>query len=168
MKLTVQSLTAAAFAPFGSVLARPTAAPTAELSQGELRYWADVVTVPDLGGPIGLGYATLAVRPFVQTCAEQHVHSPEVLQPMGGDMIVVVGPPTPAGELPPLDRFAAFRVAHDQAVVLKPGVWHYAPFAIDRPMAFTVLLKAGTNRDDAIFAEFPKGEVIELEVYWRS
>jgi ureidoglycolate lyase len=164
MKLKAKTLDAAVFAPFGSVLARPTVAPTAELGEGELRYWADVVRLPDLGGAAGLGYATLAMRPLVQTCAEQHVHSPEVLQPIGGDMIVVVGPATPAGQLPPLDRFAAFRVPQDQAVVLKPGVWHYAPFAIDRPMAFTVLLKAGTNRDDAIFAEFPAGGVLEIEV----
>lgn len=164
MKLKVKPLDAAAFAPFGSILARPAATPTAELGEGELRYWADVVTLPDLGGPVGLGYATLAVRPFVQACAEQHVHSPEVLQPIAGDMIVVVGPATAAGDLPPLDRFAAFRVAQDQAVVLKPGVWHYAPFAIDGPMAFTVLLRAGTNRDDAIFADFPAGGVLEIEV----
>jgi ureidoglycolate lyase len=164
MKLKVKPLDAAAFAPFGRTVTRPTTTPAGELPGGVLRYWADVVTIPDVGGALGVGYATLAVRPFVQTCAEQHVHSMEVLTPIGGDMIVVVSPATGAGELPPLDCFAAFRVAEGQAVVLDPGVWHYAPFAIDGPMAFTVLLKAFTNRDDAIFADFPAGETLEIEL----
>jgi ureidoglycolate lyase len=167
MKLKAQPLSAEAFAPFGQVVSLPTTDPTASVEGGTLDYWADVVTIPDLGGPIGAGYATVVKRPFVQTCAERHMHTPEFLQPAKGDMIVVVGPPLyPENpeQLPPLELFAAFRVAEGQAVIVNPGVWHYAPFAIDNPISFTVLFKAGTSQDDVAFVDFSADGVLEIEI----
>jgi ureidoglycolate lyase len=167
MKLKVHPLTAEAFAPFGQVVSLPSGKPTAVVDGGGLTYWADVITVPDLSGALGVGYCTVVSRPFIQTCAERHMHTPEFVQPMKGDMIVVVAPalhPESPRQLPPLREFVAFRVAEGQALVFNPGVWHYAPFAVDRPMCFTVLFKAGTSDDDAVVVDFPAGEALEIEV----
>jgi ureidoglycolate lyase len=167
MKLKVKPLTAETFTQFGQVVSRPSSAPDASVEGGTLDYWADVVTAPDLGGPLGVGFATVIPRPFLQTCVERHMHGPEILQPAFGDMIVVVGPPLYPDEpdrLPPLEQFEAFRVAEGQAVVFNPGVWHYAPFAIDRPVCFTVFLRAGTLTDDAIFVDFSADDILEIEL----
>jgi ureidoglycolate lyase len=166
MKVRVRPLDADTFAPFGLVVSPPPGEPTAVVD-GALKYWADVVTVPHITEPIGVGYCTVAKRPFIQTCAERHMHTAELLQPMKGAMIVVVGPavhPEQPRQLPPLDGFAAFRVEEGQAVVLNPGVWHYAPFAVNAPICLTVIFKAGTSQADAIVVDFPAGDILEIEL----
>ena len=167
MKVKLQPLSAEAFAPFGQIVSRPTTEPDARVEGGALHYWADVMVLPPFGGPVGVGYATVAPRPLVQTCAERHMHGPEMMQAAFGDMIVVVGPslyPDEPDRLPPLEEFRAFRVAEGQAVAYYPGVWHYAPFAIDRPLCLTVLLKAGTIDDDAVFVDFSAYGALEIEI----
>ena len=91
----------------------------------------------------------------------------ECLLPVGGDMLVVVGPaeyPDRPEALPALEHWAAFRVAEGEAVILRPGVWHWAPFAVDHPMRGFVIYKAGTSESDVIFREFDPEATLEIEI----
>jgi ureidoglycolate lyase len=165
MRLHAQPLNAEAFAPFGKVVLLPQTAPTA--SGDGLDYWADVAIMPPVDGSVSIGYATVEPRPFVQTGAEAHLHTAECLLPVCGDMLVVVGLPpvgSPPETLPAPDLFAAFRVAQGEAVILNPGVWHWAPFPVADPIRLFILLRAGTAANDVIFKEFPPDALLELEL----
>jgi ureidoglycolate hydrolase len=165
MKLKAQALTAEAFSPFGMVADRPNRPPAARLD--ELDYWSDIAALTDLGGPLSIGFASLKVVPMVQTSMERHLRTFEVLIPLGGDIVVVVAPaeyPSEPLRLPDPMRFRAFRVRAGQAVIFHAAVWHYAPFAVDRPIGMFVLSRAGTASDDAYVVELPPSEQIEVEM----
>jgi ureidoglycolate lyase len=163
MKLKVQALTADAFRLFGDVIAAPAHEPTAQ-PEG-MAYWAGVAELPELGTAYSVGYATQEVRPFVQTMAERHLRTPELLMPVGGDMAVVAGPAEHLDEperLPAPELFAAFRVPEGQGVIFRAGVWHWAPFAVDRTITLLVVYAAGTAEEDAVVVELPPEMIIEL------
>jgi ureidoglycolate lyase len=165
MKLKVQPLSAQAFAPFGHIVTQPNTPSGAGL--GFLDFWPDLAPLPDTGGPYGVGYITVEPRPLVQSCAERHMHTAECLVPVGGDMLVVVGPPEHLDRpdmLPPPQDFAAFRVAEGEAVILHPGVWHWAPFAAEGPIRGFVIYKAGTSESDVVFREFAPEATLEIEI----
>ena len=165
MKLKAQPIGASAFALFGQVVSIPQAEPTASLEG--MDFWAGVATLPDLGAAYGVGYATQAKRPFRQTSVERHLKTPELLMPVDGDMIVVVGPPDYLDEpqrLPAPERFVAFRVAEGQGVIFKPGVWHWAPFAVDATIRLLVIFAAGTPQSDAVVVAIPPDGVLEIEL----
>jgi len=48
--------------------------------------------------------------------------------PLDGDILMHVAPATPPQAVP-LDKIEVFRVPKGTLVVLRPGVWHCAPFA---------------------------------------
>lgn len=164
MRLKVQPLTAEAFAPFGQVISPPANEPTAR-PEG-MEYWAGVAQLPDAGAAYDVGYATQAQRPWVQACAERHRYTAELLYAAGGDMVVVAGPPDYPDEparLPAAERFVAFRVPEGQGVVFAPGVWHWAPFAVDATLKLVVIYRAGTASDDGVVADFRPEDVLEIE-----
>jgi ureidoglycolate hydrolase len=165
MVLTAQELSASSFQPFGQVIAAPSRTPTA--SPAGMEYWADVARLPELGRPYAIGYATQELRPFRQSCAERHMKTPELLFVAGGDMVVIVGPadhPSEPSRLPTLAAFAAFRVEEGSGVLFGPGVWHWAPFAVSRPIRLLVVYSAGTAESDAVVADFPGGGYLEVRL----
>ena len=67
-------------------------------------------------------------------------------------MVVIAAPPMYMDEperLPPLSEFAAFRIPEGIPILFHPGVWHWAPFAVDKTVALTVGFRKGTSADDA-------------------
>ena len=107
-----------------------------------------------------------AVRPGVQKNAERHMNTPELLMPIGGDMIVVVGPPDYPKEperLPEPSRFRAFRVTEGTAIVFKPGVWHWAPFAVRKTIRLLVIYVAGTSESDATVVDLDPEQYLEFD-----
>jgi ureidoglycolate lyase len=165
MRLRAQAITSEAFSPFGTVVARPARDPEASLP--ELDYWPDVARLPDFRGELSMGYASLRVVPMVQTAIERHLKAFELLVPIGGDIVVVVAPadfPDEPRRLPEVSRFKAFRAPADHAVLFDAGVWHYAPFAVDRPIGMFVLSRAGTASDDAYVVMLPPSEHIVVHL----
>ena len=62
-----------------------------------------------------------------------------------------------------MESFRAFRVPAGDTVIMKPGVWHWAPFAAGGPMRLLVIYKANTGQTDVGYADFPPGKALELE-----
>jgi len=164
MKLEVQKITPEAFADFGVIVAPGHREPTAELEG--MVFWADLASLPDLGREYGLGYATQAVRPNVQKNAERHMKTPELLLAMGGDMVVVAGPPDFPGEpdrLPAPERFKAFQVPEGVGILFKPGVWHWAPFAVSGTIRLLVVFASGTSATDAVVKDLEPEHYLEFD-----
>ena len=160
MEIRAQELTAAAFAPFGEVVAAPARRPDAD-GPG-WRWWAETALLPASARPFGVGYLRLEPPELRFDWAERHMRTVEMLIPAGGDCLVYVGPadhPEEPAQRPDLERFQVFRIREGQAVILRPGVWHGAPLAADGALAVFVLLLEGTGREDTIVVRFEETPV---------
>ena len=146
--MIAEPLTREAFEPFGRVIARPHAAPDA--TGPGWSWWAEAAVVPAGGRDHALGYLDLVPGELQFDWAERHARTTETILPLGGACVVYVAP---AAEAPA--GFRAFRVAAGTGVVLDPGVWHGAPFAVDAPLAVAVLLARGTGVGDTVVVRFP-------------
>ena len=164
MKLSIEDLTAEAFAPYGTVVEQPQR--DQDASGPGWTWWGENVALAGGDRPYALGYLDLKPAPLRFDWAERHMQSDELLIPMGGECLVYVGPPDDPDEpmrLPPLERFRVFRVKPGQAVLLGKGVWHGAPLAVDRPLNVVVALLRDTGRLDGHVVRFEATPVdIEL------
>lgn len=143
MHLPITTLTPDAFAPFGEVIALPGGDP--EAAGPGWAWWSETALLPRTDRPYAVGYLRLEPAPLQVDWAEYHRASAEAIVPLGAPCLVHVGPP---GDPPAWERFAIFRLDPGQAVVVRPGVWHGAPLAIDRPLTALVLLRQGTGAED--------------------
>jgi ureidoglycolate hydrolase len=151
----VVELTAAAFAPYGEVIEQP--ARKADAAGNGWQWWGEMTLLPGEDGPYGVGYLNLQPGALSVDWAERHMHSVELIIPVGSDCLIHVGPPDhlqDPSQLPELSRFQVFRVRRGQAVMLRPGVWHGAPLAISEPLVAMVLLRQGTGQIDATVVSF--------------
>lgn len=163
MELQVVDATSESFAKFGQIGLTTGKEPTAQLPG--MDFWADIMALPTSGAEIGIGVATQAPRPLSQDQVERHINTSELLVPAGGEMVLVLGPAEHMNEpekLPELAHFAAFRVPANIPVLLHPGVWHWAPFAVDKTITLTVAFTAGTSANDAYVKDLPEALTFTL------
>ena len=164
MRLTVEPLTAEAFAPFGRVIQQP-ATPPAATGPG-WQWWGETALMAADGRPFGIGYLDLRPAAPRFDWAERHMRSAELLIPAGGDCLVYVGPPEyreEPGRLPDLAQFRVFHLRQGQAVLLDPGVWHGAPLAVDQPLNVVVLLLQNTGASDTSVVRF-EDQPVEIKI----
>lgn len=155
MKLKIEDLTVEAFAPFGEVITQP-ARPQDAQGAG-WTWWGENHTMSGGDRNYAIGYLDLQPADLSFNWAERHMHSDELLIPMGADCLVYVAPadhPEEPTRLPSLDRFRVFRLKPGQGVLLHKGVWHGAPMALDRPLNVTVLLLKETGKIDGHVVRF--------------
>lgn len=155
MKLKIEDLTVESFAPFGEVITQPDREHDAQ-GLGWM-WWGENHTMAGGDRKYAIGYLDLVPAELTFDWAERHMHSDELLIPMGGECLVYVGPPDYPEEpdrLPPLERFRVFRLRAGQGVLLGKGVWHGAPMALDEPLNVTVLLLKDTGKVDGYVVRF--------------
>jgi ureidoglycolate lyase len=68
-------------------------------------------------------------RPFVIDVSEYHNFCCETVLPLDGDVLLHVAPAGSEKEFP-FDQAEVFLVPRGTLVVLRPGVWHHAPYAV--------------------------------------
>ena len=155
MKLKIEELTVEAFAPFGEVVKQPARGKDA---QGPgWTWWGENHVMAGGDRSYAIGYLDLVPAELSFNWAERHMHSDELLIPMGGDCLVYVGPPDYPEEpdrLPDLERFRVFRLREGQGVLLGKGVWHGAPMALDGHLNVAVLLLKDTGKVDGHVVRF--------------
>jgi ureidoglycolate lyase len=155
MNLKIEDLTVESFAPFGEVIQQP--ARTQDASGPGWTWWGQNHLMAGGDRNYAIGYLDLQPADLKFDWAERHMHSDELLIPMGGDCLVYVGPPDDPDQpdrLPDLERFRVFRLRKGQGVLLGKGVWHGAPMAIDTPLHVTVLLLKDTGSLDGHVVRF--------------
>jgi ureidoglycolate lyase len=155
MNLKIEDLTVESFAPFGEVIKQPARAQDA---QGPgWTWWGENHVLAGGDRNYAIGYLDLQPADLSFDWAERHMHSDELLIPMGGDCLVYVGPaeyPAEPTHLPELERFRVFRVREGQGVLLNKGVWHGAPMAVDKHMNVAVVLLKDTGKVDGPVVRF--------------
>ena len=165
MKLKVQELTAESFKDFGQVSIVPPAVKP-EHSCEEYDWWPDVMVFDSIKGQFGVGFSRIKKTPLIQTRSERHMETPECLIAVGGDMYIIVGPPDYPEEperLPDFSRFAAFKVKAGEAILMKPGVWHYACIPLKKEMYMYCIFATETGEKDCYIVDFPEGKKLEIE-----
>ena len=156
MEIAAQELSASAFSAFGDIVERPSRNPDAG-SDG-WSWWAETQLLPVDSRPYTIGYLQLVPGHLDFDWAERHLKTVEMIVPLGGDCLVHVAPPDPSNEPdrePSLDDYRVFRIRQGQAVILRPGVWHAAPFTVNENTSALVFLLENTGRDDTRVVRFP-------------
>lgn len=127
----VKELTLEAFQPYGSYA--HFIDPTGEkLGAPPVEFFRDML-LQDLGPRGVAAFSTCRVEkrePFIDI-TEYHTHTAEGMLPLDNDVLIHVAPATPADGRVPLDKIVVFRVPRGTMVVIRPGVWHHAPFTVD-------------------------------------
>lgn len=149
--LALVTLTAAAFAPYGTILSEEQ--PNADVDSSELRYVGGVFTA-DIG-PVSVGLMTCKARPAVLHRMERHVRTPEILANLGGPATIAVAAPGLPFPESRGDGVTAFRLASGTAIALRPGTWHWAPFPEGSEAVYLVAFAQGTEATDLEVAELP-------------
>jgi ureidoglycolate hydrolase len=107
--------------------------------------------------PYAVGYLDLQPAPLRFNWAERHMLSDELIVPLGSKCLVYVGPSEYLDEpahLPPLETFRVFWMQPGQAVLVKPGVWHGPPLALEQPLNVLVMLLQNTGKSDTHIVRF--------------
>lgn len=159
-RLHARPITAAAFAPFGTLIDVATKAPEA-INDGTTQRHSDLATL-DLRGPgrdpvLGIYVAQARRLPLTIARLERHREAAQVFLPLGDHRFIVL---VAAGEeAPDWQRIEAFITAPGQGVSLNRGCWHHGLVALGDGDRFAVL-EGGNYRADTVEDAAP--EAIEL------
>ena len=97
-----------------------------------------------------------AKRPWIVDTCECHTSSGEAYVSLNSDVAIHTAVASLVGS-PPFDAFEAFLVPKATLVVLRPGVWHYAPFPVDCDIAHMLyVLPERAYANDCIVHAFPQ------------
>jgi ureidoglycolate lyase len=153
-KRVAEPLTAAAFAPFGAVLALDQAVgrsvnegrgircdlPDLDHSAPACRFRLALYDIAP-SGPI------VPVRLF-----ERHPLSAQLFVPLAGATALIVATRTDSDGGPDVLRARAFLAYADQAVIYRAGIWHMPLAALDKAGRFLMAMWEAGSADDCIEA----------------
>ena len=155
--ITLQPLSAAAFAGFGAVLAPP---PTA----GERAFFSNGLTTntPEADISLHVNHVLPSPLPYTATRLERHAHTSQTFLPLQvSRYVVLVAAALPHGRPDP-ERLAGFWSPGGQGVSYHAGTWHHGIIVLDRPAHFAVLMwRLGGGRDDE-FADLAAPVTVRL------
>ena len=160
----IEELEVETFLPFGSY-AHMLDPEAEKIGKEPIEFYRDMIQ-QDLGGKAIVSFSTCRVekRSLVIDVTEYHTETGEGCLALDNDILIHVGPAT-AGGVPPLDKIRVFRVPQGTMVVLRPGVWHHAPFTVDsRPANVLIVLPERTYANDCIVVELKKADQIAISV----
>lgn len=142
--LQIQDLTTENAVPYGTLINKTIKEPAYKCE--EFDYW-DALAIEETSGAISVGMVEARPQKLVATTFERHARTGELLAPLDGDVILVLGKST-EGPAPDVNQVEAFRLRSGSAILLKRGTWHYAPMVADTPVRVLVVFRKGTPGDD--------------------
>jgi ureidoglycolate lyase len=151
-RITVQPLTADAFAPYGDVL-EATGAPDKLINQGRCGRFHDRARLDFADGTAGISLfqGQPETLPLDLKMVERHPEGSQAFIPMSGDPFLVVVARDEGGT--PTDP-RAFLTAPGQGINFHRGVWHGVLTPLSEPGLFAVVdrIGAGPNLQEHWFA----------------
>lgn len=163
--VAMEELSVEKFLPFGSY-ARFIDPKAERLGSPPIEFFPDILQ-QSLGGTTDLSFSVCRVtkRDLVIDNTEYHNYTGEGILPLDNDVLIYVAPATPPNAGVPLDKIKVFRVPKGTMVVLRPGVWHYAPFTInDSPANVLIVLPERTYTNDCVIIEIPEADQIAINM----
>lgn len=162
-KVKVQNLSVESFLPFG-FYANMINPDTEKMGSKPIEFYRDMVQ-QDLADVSIASFSVCRVekRPFVVDVSEYHTATGEGILPLDNDIFIHVAPATPGDCGFPTEKAKIFKVPQGTMVVLRPGVWHHAPFtANSKPANVLIVLPERTYANDCEVQELEKPEQIQF------
>ncbi len=161
--IKVKELNRDDFALFGE-FAVMIAPPEYHFGDSPVRFYRDILQLHSGGGTMpSFSVCRAEKRPLIIEKAEYHSETGEGILPLDGDVVVHVAPATRPDTVP-LDEFRAFRLPQGTMAVLKPGVWHHAPFPLEKDVVNTlIVLPERTYANDCRVVEMEQDDRIKIE-----
>lgn len=157
----IENLEPTNFLPFGFI-ANHTNPNTEKIGADPIEFYRDMAQL-DLGQASKASFSTCRVesREFVIDVTEFHSSTGEGILPLDADVLIHVAPATPNG-IVPLEKFRVFRVPRGTLVVLRPGVWHHAPFSLGGVANVLIVLPERTYANDCTVVELTPADQIRI------
>ena len=162
IRLKIEPLTAAAFAPFGDVIAAADAERHFTINGGNTERYHDLATIdpgPDGRAIVSIFRGQPRQLPFTVEMMERHPLGSQAFVPLSGAPYLVVV--APKRDTLGVGDLRVFLARGDQGVNYARGVWHHPLLALDGVSDFLVIDRAGEgpNCDEVRLQE---AGVIEL------
>ncbi len=154
LTLTPEPITAEAFAPFGKLLIRPSAAGRMDYSDSLMNLRSDATPCfrTSLTEPIAL--------PLKTRTMERHEFSSQAfLQVDVGRYLVMVAPHDTDGG-PDVDKLRLFEVDGGTGISYDANVWHHPMTVLDKRATFATVMFLDGGAGDEQFVELP----VEVEI----
>jgi len=164
-KVKVEQLTLEAFQPFG-YFAKMINPKWEKLGKSPIEFYRDMLQV-DMGGSTIASLSTLRIekRPLVIDASEYHDSTAEGLLPLDNDILIHVAPATAESMGFPASKVRVFKVPAGTMVVLRPGVWHHAPFTVNnKPANILILLPERLYNTDCEALELDPSQKIAISL----
>ena len=160
--VSVKKLTHDAFRIYGD-FANMTEPSGPKMGFGPVEFYRDMAIL-SLGqvGEAAFSVTRVQKRDNIVDAMECHHHTGEACLPLDGDILMHVAPACGTKDVP-LDKIEVFRVPKGTLVVLRPGVWHCAPFAEKTDFVdCMVVLPERTYNNDIFFYRMTKEEQLRI------
>jgi ureidoglycolate lyase len=109
-----------------------------------------------------LGVVRVMQRQNVVDMSEYHAYTCELILPLDGDILFHVAPAV-AENIFPHEQAEVFRVPRGTAIIIRPGVWHHGPFAVDSECVHcAVLLPERAYENDSIVVKLSPNQQIKI------
>ncbi|MCF8001159.1 MAG: ureidoglycolate lyase [Halanaerobiales bacterium] len=138
-KIKVKEVTKDNFANYGQVIKEPS---EKDWTSPSVDYWSNLGTIDFNQTEVEVNLGIAKSRSLEFTELERHNQSPEMLIPVGGEIIV----PVATGE--DASKKEAFLISKGEALIFKKGIWHSTPFPVENKCKFLVLYKRDTIPHD--------------------
>ena len=161
----IQELQVEAFMPFG-FYANMIDPDTEKIGAPPVEFFRDMLQ-QELGNAGRVSFSTCRVesRELFIDATEYHSTAGEGILPLDNDVLMHVGPATPADGRIPLDKIEVFRVPQGTMVALRPGVWHHAGFTTNgKPANMLIVLPERLYANDCHGFELEEQDRIKIEV----
>ncbi|MFP4611841.1 MAG: ureidoglycolate lyase [Spirochaetaceae bacterium] len=145
---------------YGTLIDNSGTEPTADFTQ--FAFWNELAE-DELSGTVAYGMVQSKPEGLTATTLERHVHTTELLAPLDGDVILIMGKPT-SGDTPNPDAVGAFRLPQGKAFIFNKGTWHFAPLAERHPVHNLIMFRKGTPDDDLEAHDLQQERNIVFEV----
>lgn len=146
--LTLEPLSAEAFAPFGDVIQRQGVVPV-DINDGRTLKYADLARVDTRRGggdtTVHLYRSEAAMLPFLIERLERHPLGSQTFMPLHKEPFpVIVAPP---GDEREIQAIRGFMTNGEQGINLHRGVWHHYQISLNRVCDYLVIDRTGPGRN---------------------
>ncbi len=136
----VKELSLEEFTPYGSYakLINPN---REKIGLAPIEFFRDMVQ-QDLGssGAVSFSICRVVKREMIVDTVEYHSKTSEGILPLDNDVLIHVAAATPVDDPVPLDKIVVFHIPKGTMVVLRPGVWHHAPYTVNDQVANVLIV----------------------------
>ena len=163
-QVKIQQLSRENFHKFGSYAMQidPMDSPATGPKDAPIAFFRDMLQ-QDLGGVVpSFSTCRMQYRPMIVTDAEFHDYTSEVSMPLDQDCVVWCAP-AGAGKDCPVDEIEAFFVPKGCMLMLRPGVWHHAAYAVEnRALNVMIVLPERAYATDCYCVSLDADKQVEL------